>query len=186
MPALLGLPLAPVAGSAGTPPGLRPRWCLWGRCQEVTLSISHHTRLPKGTGRGLLLPLWGAEQETEGGMEEGITYADLRLPPTPGNDTLLPAPGSPALPAGPLPSCSPLPSAGPLLQPCSPCSLLSGILCQTAPLQPPCRLPAFGVGGRRGARAADACCTPVPQHTQAPRALLSPLRAKRCLQVENF
>lgn len=56
-----GFPRTPVAGSAMTPPGLGPRWCLWGPRQEVTLSISCHTRLPKGAGRGLPLPLWDTE-----------------------------------------------------------------------------------------------------------------------------
>ncbi|XP_053911326.1 CD209 antigen-like protein E isoform X2 [Cuculus canorus] len=83
--ACLGLPLVPHprCWQHCHPPGLWPRWCLRGLHQEVTLSILHHTLLPKGAGRGLPRPLWSTERETKGRMEEEVTYADLRLPPPP-------------------------------------------------------------------------------------------------------
>lgn len=130
-----------------------------------TFHVASHSAAKGGWEGVAAYPVGRRERETEGGMEEGVTYADLRLPPTPGNGTLLPAPGTPTLLAGPLPSCSPLTSAGPFPQRCSPRSFLLGFLSQTAPLQPRCRLPALRVGGRRGSRVGDSHCTPVPQCT---------------------
>lgn len=106
----MGLPLAPVGHCQHCdPPRVVSQVVPLGPHQEVTLSITRHNHLPKGAGKELLLPLW-VQSETEGGMDEGVTYADLRLPPTPGNGELLSAPGTME---GPLLFCSPLPSVGP-------------------------------------------------------------------------
>lgn len=124
-----GCPLPQVSGSPTAPPDSCPRWCLWGPPQEVTLSILHHPRLKSWAGKGLLLPLWAAEQETKEGMEEGVIYANLRFPPTTGNSP-------PTLSVGSLPSCSPLCSPKMSSQTCSSHSLSLGVLSQTGPLQP--------------------------------------------------
>lgn len=168
-----GCPLPQVSGSPTTPPDLCPRWCLWGPRQEVTLSILHHTRLTSWAGKGLPLPLWGAEQETKEGMEEGVMYADLRFPTTPGN-------GPPTLSVGSLPSCSPLHSPEMSSQTCSLHSLSLGILSQTAPLQPYCRLPALGKERLKGREC------PLHPHATAQTFHLSALPAKHCMQGDDF
>lgn len=70
-------------------------------------------------------------------MEEGVTYADLRLPPTPGNGVLLPAPGTPALRWVPCPPAAPCPLKGCSPSPAPPCSLLSGIFFPNSLLSSP-------------------------------------------------
>lgn len=102
-------------------------------------------------------------------MEEGVVYADLRLPPTPGN-------GPPTLSVGSLPSCSPSYSPEMSSQTCSPHSLSLDVLSLwMSSLKQLLSSPVADclLSGRRGSRAGNAHCSPMPQHKHF-TSLLSP------------